>query len=34
VTQAHPDTELKRRRWLYLWRMLRQLPWLPLRYKL
>jgi hypothetical protein len=29
-----PQPKIKRRNALYYWRLLRQLPWLPLRYKL
>jgi hypothetical protein len=33
-SQDMPESRAKKRRGLYLWRLLRQLPWLAFRYKL
>jgi hypothetical protein len=32
--ERQPERKVKRRNALYIWRLVRQLPWLVLRYKL
>ena len=34
MDERRPRPRVKRRRALYVWRLVRQLPWLVLRYKL
>jgi hypothetical protein len=34
VSEKRAERRSKKRRALYVWRLLRQLPWLPLRYRL
>ena len=34
MSEQRPQRRMKRRNALYIWRLVRQLPWLVLRYKL
>ncbi len=34
MSEQRPRRRMKRRKALYIWRLVRQLPWLALRYKL